>query len=33
MFPVKHFKDGDVMACDEVGGKNRVRRSKGDTLW
>ena len=28
-----HFKDGVLKACDEVGGKKRGRRSKGDTWW
>ena len=27
------FKDGILMACDEVCGKKRGRRSKGDTWW
>ena len=26
-------KDGVLKACDEVGWKKRVRRSKGDTWW
>ena len=28
-----HFKDGALKACDEVRGKKRGRRSKGDTWW
>ena len=28
-----HFKDGVLMACDEVYGKKRRTRSKGDTWW
>ena len=28
-----HFKDGILKACDEVCGKKRGRRSKGDTWW
>ena len=28
-----HFKDGVLKACDEVCGKKRGRRSKGDTWW
>ena len=28
-----HFKDGVLMACDEVCGKKRGRRSKGYTWW
>ena len=29
----RHLKDGVLKACDEVHGKKRERRSKGDTLW
>ena len=29
----RHFKDGILRACDEVHGKKRCRRSKGDTWW
>ena len=29
----KHFKGGVLMACDEVYGEMRGRRSKGDTWW
>ena len=28
-----HFKDGVLEACNEVCGKKRERRSKGDTWW
>ena len=28
-----HFWDGALMVCDEVCGKKRWRRSKGDTWW
>ena len=28
-----HFKDGILKACDEVCGKKRRRRSKGDIWW
>ena len=28
-----HFKDGVLEACDEMCGKKRGRRSKGDTWW
>ena len=28
-----HIKDGVLKACDEVCGKKRWRRSKGDTWW
>ena len=28
-----HFKHGVLKACDELFGKKRVRRSKGDTWW
>ena len=28
-----HFKDGVLKACDDVCGKKRGRRSKGDTWW
>ena len=28
-----HFKDGILKPCDEVCGKKRGRRSKGDTWW
>ena len=28
-----HFKDGVLVACDEVCGKKSGRRSKGDTWW
>ena len=28
-----HFKDGVLMLCDEVCGKKRGRRCKGDTCW
>ena len=28
-----HFTDGVLMACDEVCGKKRGRKSKGDTWW
>ena len=28
-----HFKDGVLMACDEVLGKKRGRRSKGVIWW
>ena len=29
----EHFKDGVLKACDEVCGKKRGRRNKGDTWW
>ena len=29
----EHIKDEDLEACDDVYGKNRGRRSKGDTWW
>ena len=29
----EHFKDGVLMACDEVCWKKRGMRSTGDTLW
>ena len=29
----RHFKDGALKACDEVCGKKRGRRSKGDNWW
>ena len=29
----EHFNDGVLKACDEVCGKKRGRRSKGDTWW
>ena len=28
-----HFKDGVLKACDEVCGKKRGSRNKGDTWW
>ena len=28
-----HFEDEVLKACDEVCGKKRDRRSKGDTWW
>ena len=28
-----NFKDEDLKACDEVCGKKRGRKSKGDTRW
>ena len=28
-----HFKDGVLRACDEVCGKKRGMRGKGDTWW
>ena len=28
-----NFMDGNLKACDEVCGKKRGRRSKGDTWW
>ena len=28
-----HFKNGVLEACDEMCGKTRGRRSKGDTWW
>ena len=29
----RHFKDWVLNACDEVCGKKRWRRDKGDTRW
>ena len=29
----RHFKDGVLVACDEVCGRMNERRSKGDTWW
>ena len=28
-----HFKDGVLEACDEVCGKKKWKRSKGETCW